>query len=33
MSLRVDKAKYALDEHIVQDAKINPSLVKKRPQN
>jgi hypothetical protein len=31
MSLRVDKAKFALDEQIVQDAKINPCLVKKRP--
>jgi len=31
MNLRVDKAKFALDEQIVQDAKINPCLVKKRP--
>ena len=33
MPLKVDRVKYQLDEQIVKDSYIHPSLVKKRPEN
>lgn len=33
MPLKVDKVKFQPDKLIVQDSYINPSLVKKRPEN
>lgn len=33
MSLKVDQVKFALDEKVVRDSYIHPSLVKKRPEN
>lgn len=33
MQLKVDRVKFAPDKRVVQDSFINPTLVKKRPEN